>query len=118
MTSDTTFNFISDYIKSQPDCSNRWWSVERFPKKRCVILPSDPKLVKGIQLKPINDGGDMIKFRMQLSNAALYYLSDLITVPEVLLTENGDIDLDKWHRFEFNEYFEVVGKNQVRFKTS
>ena len=122
-SSDLISSFVSDYLKTQTPASAsstaRWWSVEMFPKKRHVTLPSDPKFVRGIQLKNVSDVVDedngVRKFKMQLSSSAMYYRSNLITVPKVLLTESGDVDVEKWQEFEFSEYFEIVGKDQVRF---
>lgn len=112
-SSDLISSFVSDYLKTQT--SARWWSVEMFPKKRHVTLPSDASLVKGIQLKRFSEDGGIRQFKMQLSSSAMYYRSNLITVPKVLLTESGDVDVEKWQEFEFSEYFEIVGKDQVRF---
>lgn len=118
---DFVSSFASDYLASPASPKARWWSVEMFPKKRRLILPSDSTLIKGIQLKRINDVVDedngVRKFKMQLANAALYYNAELITVPKILLTETGEIDVEKWQEFEFSEYFEIVGKDQVRFLT-
>lgn len=119
-SSDLISSFVSDYLKTQSPSTSpsaRWWSVEMFPKKRHVTLPSDPKFVRGIQLKRVDDPDGIRKFKMQLANAVTYYRSGLITVPKVLLTESGDVDLEKWQEFEFSEYFEIVGKDQVRFLT-